>query len=609
MHSIRPDFPPEFDMKKTSPIRAPWRPLFVLVCALAADARLSAVDLFWNGANISANPAAGGTGNWNSVNTWRTGSDAGAQATWAANDNATLAATAGTLTINTSSVVASTVTIQTSGYKITSTAGSRTLSAASLVLGANVMAEFNIANSGSAWTLGGVTFGSGSQLLLSGNATASNSNRINLNVANATINGGSIALAGTGAGITGLVATAAGVTLNTNVSNDSATSNTMIGANSGASLMVGGTISGTAGVRFASDGSGGGAGTVTLNAANTYLGDSQFAGAPSGSVKLGIDNGLSTVSNLVMGFSSGSGQTFDLNGFNQTVALLTSNSGGTGKVTNSAAGPGTSTLTINGASTSGVFGLVIEDGATRKTALLRAGSGTTTLTGTNTYSGATTVTGGTLQVGVAGAGRSGSGNTEVNGTGAVLAGSGMVDGAVTSVILGTIKPGDSGGAETGTLATRNLVFTPKAPTTVVELQITGSTAGGTLASDLLTVSGDLTLNASSNILVSGTGYTPAVGDSLTIIDWSGLLTEGGFSIGANLRTGANADGNEGNLDLPDISGIGFWDIRNFSGSGALTLAVVAVVPEPSRGFLVLLGAVFLLSRRRRGGRVGSQMSR
>jgi hypothetical protein len=65
-----------------------------------------------------------------------------------------------------------------------------------------------------------------------------------------------------------------------------------------------------------------------------------------------------------------------------------------------------------------------------------------------------------------------------------------------------------------------------------------------------------------------------------------------------MRTGNNDDANEENLDLPNISGIGLWDITNFSSGGALTLTVVAV-PEPTRGMLMLLGSMLLIFRRRR----------
>ncbi|WP_395750011.1 beta strand repeat-containing protein [Prosthecobacter sp.] len=287
------------------------------------------------------------------------------------------------------------------------------------------------------------------------------------------------------------------------------------------------------------------------------------------------------------------GVTLDSSGGGYATTPGMSFSGGTATAT-------ANLTTVNLATDSSVGGsgdLAINAVVTGPGALTKVGAGTTTLTAANTYSGNTTVSAGTLQVGANGAGQTGSGSVTVNGATAVLAGTGTVAGA-TSVIQGTIKPGDSAGAGTGTLNTQSLTFVPVASTTVAELQITGSTAGASLAADQINITGDLTLNSFSNLLVNGSGYTAAVGDSFKILDWSGLLTTNGFSTGTNLRTGANSAGNEGNLDLPDITGIGVWDILNFTGSGDLTLTVVAV-PEPAKGVLMLCGTMMLVLRRRR----------
>ncbi len=262
-------------------------------------------------------------------------------------------------------------------------------------------------------------------------------------------------------------------------------------------------------------------------------------------------------------------------------------------------GPATATAnltTVNLASASSIGGsgdLTIQATITGGGTLTKVGSGTTILSGNNTYTGGTTVSAGTLQVGVAGAGTSGTGAMIINGASAVLSGTGSIENPTTTVTLGMIKPGDNGGASTGMLSTKALVFSPAASTTVAELQIVSAAAF-----DSLSIAGGLTLNSSSNLLVNGTGYTATVGDSFTLLDWSGVVNLNGFSTGSNLRTGANADANEGNLDLPDITGTGLWQISEMINSGALTLTVVAV-PEPTRGVLMLVGGAALLLRRRR----------
>lgn len=280
------------------------------------------------------------------------------------------------------------------------------------------------------------------------------------------------------------------------------------------------------------------------------------------------------------------------NGDGYTSTPTVSINGGTGTATaNLSAVKLASDSSIGGSGDLAIHAVVSGDHA-----LTKVGGGTTTLAANNTYTGTTTVSAGTLQVGIAGVGRSGTGTVALNGASAVLAGTGSVENTI-SVMLGTIRPGDNGGSSTGTLNTKSLVFSPASSTTVAEMQIVSAAAF-----DALNITGDVTLNSSSNIFVNGSGYTAAVGDSFTLLDWSGLITTNGFATGSNLRTGNNLDGNEGNLDLPDVSGVGLWQISDLINGGALTITVVGV-PEPTRGVLVMVGGAALVMRRRRSGRV------
>lgn len=287
------------------------------------------------------------------------------------------------------------------------------------------------------------------------------------------------------------------------------------------------------------------------------------------------------------------GVTLDASGSGYTTAPAVSISGGSATATANVTSVNLATDSTVGGSGDLTLNAVVSGAG----ALTKVGAGTTTLTGANTYTGATTVSEGTLQVGVSGSGQTGAGAVTVSGATAVLAGTGTLTGS-TSVIQGMIKPGDSAGAGTGTLNTHDLTFVPVASSTVAELQLTGFSAGASLAADQIHITGALTLSSLGNILVDGTAYTAAVGDTFTLLDWSGVLTLNGFSTGTNLRTGANADGNEGNLDLPDITGTGLWQISSLLDAGALTLTVVAV-PEPTRGVLLLCGCVMMIWRRRR----------
>lgn len=252
--------------------------------------------------------------------------------------------------------------------------------------------------------------------------------------------------------------------------------------------------------------------------------------------------------------------------------------------------------------------------------IVKSGAGTLTLSNASTYSGKTTVSQGTLTLGAAGSIANSSwvqidsgatfntsavsGGYALSGS-TVLSGGGSITGSLQVGGTAQLRPGPTSdtaavaaaGNGAGTLAISGaLTFTPASSTTVARFQIFSSTSA-----DKITVGGNLVLNASSNMAVTFDGnYTPAWKDSWELIDWTGVLTEGGFSTGTNLRTGADGPA-EGNLNLPDLSATGWvWEISQFSGSGSL---VITVVPEPSRLVFLALGAAFLLQRRLRRGTV------
>jgi autotransporter-associated beta strand protein len=146
---------------------------------------------------------------------------------------------------------------------------------------------------------------------------------------------------------------------------------------------------------------------ITLsNSGNSWGGGTQIFSTNDGStgivgVRLGVDNGLPVTTTLSGGgVSTGNGTTLDLAGYNQTLDGLV-NSNSRLHISNSSAS--LSTLTLNPSQDRSTVSdgsnptTLIGDGAGGGTvALVKAGTFSQTLHGTNTYSGATTISGGSL---------------------------------------------------------------------------------------------------------------------------------------------------------------------------------------------------------------------
>lgn len=274
----------------------------------------------------------------------------------------------------------------------------------------------------------------------------------------------------------------------------------------------------------------------------------------------------------------------------------------------------------------GLHTLTLASSITGTGNLTKEGQGYLILSGTSTHSGQTIVNEGILQVGSFGVGSSGTGQATIA-SGAQILGSGTVQ--ASSFILQSgamLQAGDLiSGSTTGN---GTLTFTPvtvgaytiqAGSNTLLSLTsatnlgssvpafggFTPGTTGynnyvdgitGSGDHDLLVFNGDSgsTLNFSGNLEVVGVGLSPSYGDVYNLLDWSSLLSAD-FS---NFVVGSNRDGSGDDLDqfnLPDISSFGlFWDVSRFTLSGT-----IAVVPEPSRALLMMLGMTFALLRRRR----------
>jgi len=186
---------------------------------------------------------------------------------------------------------------------------------------------------------------------------------------------------------------------------------TRLGAQNGASLTLSGTISPASGVTdsavyFRAGDNAGDFITLsgTNNQWNTTAAFYTNCGSGTAGVRLGVNNALPTTVSVVAGGTfAGTGNTIDLNGFNQTLPGLV-NSDGNLQIANLQAGT-TSVLTLDTSTadfsnepgltnTEGEFTLIADGNGT--TALVKKGAFKQTLIGIQAYSGPTTVEAGTL---------------------------------------------------------------------------------------------------------------------------------------------------------------------------------------------------------------------
>jgi fibronectin-binding autotransporter adhesin len=213
-------------------------------------------------------------------------------------------------------------------------------------------------------------------------------------------------------------------------------------------MTINGTITGNSDLIIAGNATvGGGAGSLLLNAANTYTGNT-FMAQTSGTTTIGVTNALPVGTNLLFNvLESGTATTLQLNGLNQQVASISTgtNGGGIGFasfsktiITNSNASA--STLTINGSVSPGraYAGMI-----TGNINIVKSGNNLITLAGTNTYSGTTTINGGGLFLTNANGYLSSNNNTvNVNTTG-TLGGNAGINGSVVLANGATITGSQS----------------------------------------------------------------------------------------------------------------------------------------------------------------------
>jgi len=190
------------------------------------------------------------------------------------------------------------------------------------------------------------------------------------------------------------------------------------------------------------------------------------------------------------------------------------------------------------------------------------GSGTTTLTGSNSYTGATTVQSGTLLVNGDQSAATGATNVLSGGT---LGGTGTIGGNVTVTDGGTLSPGASAGTLT---VNGNLTLGANA---MLDYQLgQAGTAGGAL-NDLTVVHGNLTLDGTLNVSTTPGGTFGA--GVYRLFSYDGSLTDNGLALGTLPSTDAFVQTSLANqVNLVNTQGLtlSFWDGPGHANDGAVT---------------------------------------
>ncbi len=305
-----------------------------------------------------------------------------------------------------------------------------------------------------------------------------------------------------------------------------------------------------------------GGGTLTLSYANTFSGN---VAVNAGSLTLGSAGALASGKAV----SIASGATMNLNSNALSAAKLE----GAGSVI-----LGSATLTVDQAVDSAFSGAISGTGG-----LTKSSAGIMTLAGTNTYSGATSLTAGGLILNGSAA------NSAFTVSGGLLSGSGTT-GALTIASGGTFSSGNS----PGTFHAGNTTWAGGG-TYLWELNNAAGTAGADPGWDLLSISGTLTLTATSgnpfnldltsltlgNVAGAAANFTPNENHTFLIASASGGIS--GFSADKfTLDTSAFTN---------DLAG-GTWNIAQSGNNLNLVYTSASAIPEPST-YAALIGFVAL----------------
>jgi autotransporter-associated beta strand protein len=329
-------------------------------------------------------------------------------------------------------------------------------------------------------------------------------------------------------------------------------------------------------------------GTVELGGGGNYTALNQGEGI----LKLAASNGINPTASLNLALSNPG--SFDLNGFNQSLAGLTRFGAPAATVTNN--GASTSTLTLDLAA-AGTFTGTFADG-TGSLNLSKIGAGTLTLSGvSSSFTGGLTVTNGGLNLtGTVGA----AGATATMGFGTTLSGEGTFGGnlAINGTVLnvnGSSSPGifASGNINSTGGVSVNLLSLPTTPGPITIIEFGTALTGNAANFSLLGVSNyrspvfsvaanavNLTLGTPVDLTWTGTGGSDW--DTATTSNWNNpSLVPSPFYFADNVTFGNTGGGTVGVPADVNAANLVINSTSNWLFQGAGTVAAASVTKDGS----------------------------
>lgn len=486
------------------------RSLMVFAIALVASpAPVDAATLYWNGVNASPD-AGGGTGAWNTATNWMTAETGGSAVAWnnTTPDSAVFGVAGGTVTLGAARSAAG-ITFTTGGY----------------VIGNAPTRVLTIGSAGITQTSGaGATNQIGTGALNTGYVTLSasqewlnqSSQLLFQRDGNLDLGSHTLTLTSTGGGGINPAGTATG------------TGNIVVSANTTVGMSANNVYSGTTTIF----------GTLTINSLTNFssssgLGDKSSNAASNlvfdgGTLRVQVSTGSSD-RRFTLG--SGGGTLFSLGGTG-TITLTDTNA-------IAFSGSGARSLTLDGSNAvTNTLRPNLGDAGGDAVSLMKSGTPTWSVTGTNTYTGGTTVNAGTLTMGSATALGSTSGQLTVNGGTLNMAGNSLAVGNLTG----------TGGTISGTSGTRTLTIGQGDGTGGNFQGVIANGSGGTTAltktgTGTITLSGNSTYTGATAINAGTLRVNGSLGATAITVGASGTLGGNGTLAGALTMNGALAPGN------------------------------------------------------------------